>query len=241
MSATVSRRDFVWASVFAMFAGHGLARSTDKMPDLPVNLDHMLLGISDLDRGIRWLEQRTGVRPIPGGVHPGRGTRNALLALGGRRYLEIIAPDPAQPAASNPMVNGLRIMEEPRLIGWAVHLEDLNNIEQRARTAGIATDARRSGSRARPDGKLLRWQALNLKEDFGGVLPFFIEWSAESPHPSQDAPAGCSLQNFYVQSPAASDVSRIVRELGLDVEVRPGTTPVLHARITGKDSALELN
>ena len=80
-------------------------------------VDHLLLGVSDLDRGIAWVEQRTGVRAAVGGTHPGAGTRNALLSLGARHYLEIIAPDPAQSAYNfNIDVRGFA---EPRLVNWA--------------------------------------------------------------------------------------------------------------------------
>ena len=85
--------------------------------------DHLLLGISDLDRGIDWIERHTGVQAIMGGVHPGLGTRNALLALGGAHYLEIIAPDPAQ-TVKHPQYQ-LSSLTEPRLINFAVKTNDI--------------------------------------------------------------------------------------------------------------------
>src|SRR5712671_1638137 len=136
--------------------------------DVPLLLDHVLLGCADLDRSMDFVAQAVGVRAAFGGVHPGRGTRNALLALGQRRYLEVIAPDPKQdriePFAQK-QVAQLKDLISPGLIGWAAHPGDLEEFAGRLREAGIAFDWPRPGSRQRPDGRLLQWKTLNLKND----------------------------------------------------------------------------
>src|SRR5437660_2601793 len=122
--SSISRRWFLALAGAAIIARRSFAVALDKIPAVPTDLDHILLGVSDLDRGIAWLEERSGVRAVFGGVHPGRGTRNALLSLGPRRYLEIIAPDTQQAgsaASREPWAARLNAMQEPRLIDWAVH------------------------------------------------------------------------------------------------------------------------
>jgi hypothetical protein len=193
-------------------------------------LDHILLGCNELDRGIAFVEQHTGVRAAFGGVHPGRGTRNALLSLGERHYLEIIAPDPQQPGA--PDTRDLRELAAPRLVGWAAHPGNITQFAVRLRDAGIAFEGPTPGSRKRPDGRLLQWNTLELKNDEHGVLPFFIEWGAETIHPSADAPAGCKIDRFALSSPDDVELKRLCSQLNLDVRVARSEKPQLHARIS---------
>ena len=238
---SLSRRRFIGLAAMAMTTRR-IAFGADNMPSVPADLDHILLGADDLDHGIDWVQARSGVRAIFGGVHPGRGTRNALLSLGPLRYLEIIAPDPEQASATsgNDTANRLRTIQEPRLIGWAAHTNDLASLVQKAAAAGIAIENPRDGSRVRPDGKTLQWRSFALKNDFNGVLPFFIEWNRSSIHPSEDARSGCTLEHFFIESPGVEAVRLVAGKLGLEVELKPAKTPVLRARIIGKKGAFEI-
>lgn len=238
----ISRRHFLGFVAMAM-TSRRIALGADNTASIPTDLDHILLGVNDLEHGIGWMLERSGVRAIFGGVHPGRGTRNALLSLGPRRYLEIIAPDPQQAGATadNEMANRLRAIQEPRLVAWAAHTNDLASLVQKAAAAGIAIENPRDGSRLRPDGKKLQWRSFALKNDFGGVLPFFIEWNPSSIHPSGHAPAGCTLQHFFIESPAMEDVRSVAGKLGLEVEIRAAKPSVLHARIIGRKGAFEIS
>lgn len=238
----MTRRRFLSLIAMAM-STRGIALGADNMPDVPADLDHMLLGVADLDHGIEWVQERSGVRAVFGGVHPGRGTRNALLSLGQRRYMEIIAPDPQQASATsgNDMADRLRGLREPRLIAWAAHTDDLAKLVEKAAAGGITIENPRDGSRVRPNGKTLRWKSFALKNDFDGVLPFFIEWDRSSVHPSQDAPSGCTLEHFLIESPATEEVRLVAGKLGLEVELKLGKTPGLRASILGKKGVFEIS
>lgn len=205
---------------------------------MQTGLDHIILGIDDLERGVSWVEQRTGVRPAFGGVHPGRGTRNALLSLGTDCYLELIAPDPQQSAPTwFPQVIALA---EPRLIAWAAHTPDLAALAQTATAAGIAIDGPHDGARARPDGSRLSWKLFHLRDDRGGLLPFFVEWGRDSAHPAADAPAGCTLERFQLQSPEASDLARLCQTLEVEVMIGTAERPAMKALISTPNGRLEL-
>ncbi len=187
-------------------------------------VDHVLLGTSDLDCGIAWLEERVGLRAQVGGVHPGVGTRNALLSLGNRQYLEVIAPDPAQANLNFPI--DLRSLEKPRLVTWAVRTPDLLAVERDARAAGFDQILFRDGARTTLDGINLAWKTLRVGNNFGEAevepLPFFIEWSPESAHPAETSPKGCELASVTFEHLDASTFGEALSRLGLKADVRQG-------------------
>jgi len=216
----------------------------DGKEGVPEVLDHILLGCSDLERGIAFVEEKTGVKAAFGGVHPGRGTQNALLSLGERHYLEIIAPDPKQAGTTGPQssVQRLRLRElkEPRLVTWAVHPGSAAALAEKLKKAGIGADGPTPGARKRPDGRLLQWQTVNLEDDAGGLLPFFIEWGADTTHPSVDAPKGCSLEAFWLESEEAENLAKRFELIAVNVAVKRGERAQLRARIKGPKGEVEL-
>jgi len=235
MLQIISRRQFL-AIAGGAIAAQPLLYKIDAVPAM---FDHMILGIEDLDRGIVFVEERLGVRAVFGGVHPGRGTQNALLSLGAQRYLEIIAPDPKQTV--EPQYPQVLHMREPHLLGWAVHTNDIAGLAKKIGAAGIKFQGPADGSRARPDGKVLHWKSLRLDDDRGGLLPFFIEWSRDSLHPSVDAPAGCHLKRFSAVNPEPKDLDALYHGLEVEIAVERGEKGQLSAKISGPKGEAEFS
>jgi len=240
MEIMISRRLFLTLAGGAIFLPHSI-RATENFPSL---LDHIILGCNNLDTGISFVEQRTGVRALFGGVHPDRGTANALLSLGERHYLEIMAPDPngkaLQPWATK-QLNVLKELETPRLITWAIHPDDIDALANKLRASGMQVLGPFPGSRTRPGGSVLNWKTLNLADDHHGLLPFCIQWSAGSHHPSLDAPAGCHIQHFAAVDPHPDELSKMYQRIGVDVITEHGQESRLRAGISGPKGTLDLS
>jgi hypothetical protein len=203
-------------------------------------VDHLVYATSDLNRGVEEIEKLLGVRATPGGQHPGRGTRNALIALGPASYLEIIAPDPEQPNPKTPRPFGIDGLKGSRLVAWAANGVDLERLRDEAARKGTALGEVMSGSRRRPDGVLLSWRYTDPQTVLAdGLIPFFIDWG-QSPHPARTAAPGASLIALRAEHPDAQRVQRRLQELGLDLPVKPGSTAALVATIDGPRGRVEL-
>lgn len=127
-----------------------------------VQVDHIVLGISDLQAGIDTLEELTGVRPVFGGEHPDLGTHNALMSLGTGLYLEILAPRP-----DAEVVDWLLFLNELSTLTpvmWAIATSDAARTADRLATNGSPTTEVVPGSRTVPDGSILEWKTFRFSD-----------------------------------------------------------------------------
>ena len=181
-----------------------------------------------------WVEKRLGARPAQGGQHLAMGTHNALLKLGPRAYLEVIAIDPEGTAPARPRWFALDEPEMqallatgPRLITWAVRSESLANACARVPDLGEIVSMSRGKFHwkiAVPETGSLAW---------GGILPTAIQWLAsddgEAHHPCDELEdSGCELVRLQLSHPAAvlgtSGIMGMFRELKImgPVDLAPG-------------------
>jgi hypothetical protein len=187
-------------------------------PQTPsAQIDHVIVAVGDLDSGIAQFEELTGVRPTFGGDHPGRGTRNALVSLGPRTYLEILAPQEGVEAIED--APGLHELTELTPWGWAASTDDLQETFSLLRANGYQMAEPAAGSRATPAGGLLTWIAGMVQEPVISAAPFFIEWGEGSPHPATTSPTGCELETWTVLAPDPSELESFLDAVGLASEV----------------------
>ena len=69
-------------------------------------IDHLVYAVPDLPAAVADLAERFGVEARAGGRHLGRGTHNALLALGPRRIWRSSPPTPNSPTQPFPAPSG---------------------------------------------------------------------------------------------------------------------------------------
>lgn len=208
--------------------------------ELLSRIDHLVYATPDLEAGIAQVERLLGVKAIPGGQHPGGGTRNALIGLGEETYIEIIGPDLDQPKPPRPRRFNIDELKAPRLVTWAVRGVDLEAIVQNAKVRGVDLGRVQPGSRKRPDGVLLSWRltvspALNAD----GLAPFFIDWG-KTAHPAAALPKGCSLVAVRAEHPDAKRVQAELSVLGLTLRVDSGSAPAIIATIRTSKGDVEL-
>lgn len=205
------------------------------LSDTPHAFDHLVWSVPDLAAGIDDLEQRLGVRAAIGGRHAKWGTHNALLALGGHRYLEILADDPQASVHRHPF--GLDRGDLPVITHWMAACS-LPHAADRARERGFAAGEVEQFGREKPDGSRLEWRlSTRLDLPAHGLVPTLIDWLGEADrvHPGLSAPTGLELVGFSAEHPEPEPVRAMLEAIGVAMRVDRAPAPRLRAAIRRAD------
>jgi Glyoxalase-like domain len=148
---------------------------------LGLQLDHVLIPVTDLTAAGQEIEERCGLASVEGGNHPAWGTANRIVPLGDS-YLELIAVVDAakagQSAIGRWIASGMSSTLRP--LGWAVRTSQLDDVARRLRLSVHA------GFRTTPGGDEVRWRSAGIDHAAAEPsLPFFIEWGSETRLPGR--------------------------------------------------------
>ncbi len=201
----------------------------------PAELDHIVVAGATLAQAIEYVADLTGVAPRPGGRHVAMGTHNAVVRLGTRVYLELIATDPGLPRPPRPRWFDLddpalqaELGDRPRVIHWVARTADLERTVARAKV-----DPGRIHPMSRGD---FRWR-ITIPDDgrrpAGGVLPTLIQWDVAR-HPADGLPDDrVSLVELAASHPDPAAIRAALAALGLPdaLRVTYGAAPRLVAML----------
>ncbi|HEV8474425.1 MAG TPA: VOC family protein [Methylomirabilota bacterium] len=184
-------------------------------------IDHVMICVPDLQPAID-AYRRLGFDVHPGGVHPGRGTHNAI-AFHQDDYLELLAVrDPAEYRAAAGPGGGLLdfVARGGGLRYLAVQSDDLAADVRAMRSRGVDVSEPGDGERRTSAGLTLRWRMAALGP--ASALPiFFIQHltpldarQRQAPSAGQHPNGVIGLERAYVAvddvAAAATDYSRVL-------------------------------
>lgn len=182
-----------------------------------IAIDHLVVAATTLADGIEYVAELTGVAPQPGGRHIAMGTHNALLRLGARFYLEIIAidPDGAKPGRArwfdlDDVALQAELVERPRLVHWVARCDAIERV-----AAACPVALGRVEPFARGD---YRWR-ITVTDDGSrpakGVVPALIQWDVDA-HPADRLPeANVALAQLAATHPDPAMVRAALAKLDL--------------------------
>jgi len=188
------------------------------------HIDHIVYAVQNLEEACDYLESTLEVKPIFGGYHKTKGTKNALLNLGDNCYLEILAVDKANDSITGSRWMGVDLIKETRITRWAINSNSLVDDQQKLREYNENMGEIFGGSRETPNGGLLQWEMiLPLALPTIELAPFMVNWSQSSIHPTEALANECSLIGIDFYQTKAESTEKLFTDLGINTQIHQST------------------
>ncbi|NQZ32831.1 MAG: VOC family protein [Oceanospirillaceae bacterium] len=196
---------------------------------MSINVDHIVIGASTIEQGIRYIKEQLGVVVPFGGVHTTMGTHNALMQLSPTLFFEIVAINPQSyilPALkiTQPRWFSLddsllqqQLEKQPRLLTWVVNSTDIKTSLSKGIYQQTSSEQVSRGS--------LSWDfALPFDRSLlaAGLIPYVLQWHGAHPA-AKMADLGCQLESFILYHPQPQWLEQQLKVIGVDhlVSIEP--------------------
>jgi hypothetical protein len=195
--------------------------------DLLRRFDHAIIAVRDLAAASDRLAN-LGLTVSPGGIHPGRGTHNAIVRFG-TDYIELLSVrDRSEREATG--ASGERLLSfldrGEGLFGWVVATDDSDAVAHGLRDRGY-TASTVGMQRTRADGRVLSWKLVAYGAGTPGFGPGIIHWEAADAdrlsweQPTPHALGADRVWGVVVRVPDVDSVARFYAE-GLRLQRQDG-------------------
>lgn len=197
-------------------------------------IDHIVYGAPDLAEAVAHFKSTYGIEATIGGKHEDHGTHNAVFNLGRQCYFEIIAKDHSNRRSKSDVWMGLDHLKKPKVTRWAVKSIDMHSEQAIVKSYNSDMGELRKGTRTKMDGSIMKWDLLMpLSTPEVELIPFFIDWSKGTSHPTLDLPSIAALQKVELFHPQPQRFTSVLNKLDIDIEIKQALQEQIKVTILG--------
>ena len=197
-------------------------------------IDHIVYATPHFEDTIKFFQDQIGVTPEIGGRHLNMGTKNALLNLGNKAYLEILAIDLENTAITSPRWMGIDLINEAKCTRWALSSAEIQRDASILKSIESNLGNIIAGSRKLPSQESLNWRmTMPLAEPEVDVLPFFLDWSDSAFHPCDQLLMMCSIKQIAINHPNPLTIQTHFDKFGINQKVGHAESPEIKVLIVG--------
>jgi len=204
-------------------------------------IDHIVYCVPNLEKAIIELENKLGVKAAIGGRHLTQGTKNALINLGNKCYLEILAIDEDNKDITTNRWMGIDLLQGSKITRWALKANDIKKDAAHLQEFNTNMGQVTGGSRKMTNGKTLTWQiAMPLSTPEVVIIPFITDWSDSEAHPTDSLDHDCKLLELRLSHSNPLSIENLFDRMNITLSITKSEAPSIQLIIKSPKGIVSL-
>lgn len=187
-------------------------------------VDHVGLGVADTEQGVEWVRKQTGAEVTLKDPEPDQWYWSGSLTIGEDSFLEVIGPNPAW-GRFQPFGALLKTLTEPTLLFWYIAVSDFDAVAELARAEKVKLERYEEVNLNGASPNHASYKRAYIGPGFMSERPNVIEWVRKTGS-SIEHSRSCALTDFRLANPDAQNINSVFQSLGIDLEVKRGTSSI---------------